>query len=137
MAAPWPNFEAARVEAVEGYLLEQRVNDIPIRWHTVLHNHASTRPKQHGGPLVRAVSDCKEFAASGASWRCTLTLPNSFAPGDGRRLVAIGESATKEEASELACLRAVASLVIENPGAGNAASGAGGLPETHMHFTNI
>ncbi|CAK0906516.1 unnamed protein product, partial [Prorocentrum cordatum] len=116
MAAPWPNFEAARVEAVEAYLLEQRASDKKISWRTALNNHASTRPKEHGGALVRAVTNCKEFAASGAGWRCTLTLPNSFAPGDGRRLVAIGESETKNEASEFACLRAVGSLVIDNPG---------------------
>ncbi|CAK0883674.1 unnamed protein product, partial [Prorocentrum cordatum] len=116
MAAPWPNFEAARVEAVEAYLLEQRASDKEISWRAVLNNHASTRPKEYGGALVRAVTTCKEFAASGAGWRCTLTLPSSFAPGDGRRLVAIGESETKNEASELACLRAVASLVIKNPG---------------------
>ena len=106
MAAPWPNFEAARVEAVEAYLLEKRANVQTISWHTVLNNHASTRPRERGGPVVPAVSKCKVYdAASGAGgWRCTLTLPNSFAAGDGRQLVAIGESATKDEASELACL---------------------------------
>ena len=116
MAAPsWPNFEAARVQAVEAYLLECHVQT--ISWHTVLNNHASTRPKEHGGPLVTAVRKCKVYAASGADgWRCTLTLPNSFAAGDGRQLVATGESATKVQASELACLRAVALLVTENPG---------------------
>ena len=114
-AAPWPNFEAARVQAVEAYLLECHVQT--ISWHTVLNNHASTRPKEHGGPLVTAVTKCKVYAASGADgWRCTLTLPNSFAAGDGRQLVATGESATKVQASELACLRAVALLVTENPG---------------------
>ncbi|CAK0900206.1 unnamed protein product [Prorocentrum cordatum] len=116
MAAQWPNFEAARVEAVEACLLEQRVSDKKITWRTALNDHASTRPQVCGGALVPAVSKCKECAAPGAGWRRTLTLPNSFAPGDGRRLVAIGESAMKEEASELACLRAVASLVSENPG---------------------
>ena len=56
MAAPRPNFEAARVEAVEAYLLEKRANVQTISWHTVLNNHASTRPKEHGGPLVRGVT---------------------------------------------------------------------------------
>ena len=44
MAAPWPNFEAARVEAVEAYLLEQRDSGKKISWHIALNNHASTRP---------------------------------------------------------------------------------------------
>ena len=101
---------------VETYLLEHHVGS--IRWHWVLNNHASTRPKLHGGPLVRSVTDCKEFAAPGlarAEWRCTLTLPNSFAPGDGRRVVVTGEGKSKDAASELACLRAVVSLISESP----------------------
>ena len=102
--------------AVQAYLLEHRVDK--ISWHTVLNNHASTRPKVHGGPLVRSVTGCKEFAAPGlasAEWLCTLTLPNSFAAGDGRRVVVTGEGTSKNEASELACLRAVASLISESP----------------------
>ena len=101
---------------VEAYLLEHRVSK--ISWHAVLNNHASTRPKRHGGPLVRAVTECKEFAAPGgasAEWRCTLTLPNSFAPGDSRRVVVTGEGTSKHAASEHACLGAVASLISESP----------------------
>jgi len=98
---------------VEAYLFEHRVSH--ITWHTVLNNHASTRPKQHGGSLVHAVTKCKEFESFGPEWRCTLTLPNSFAAGDGRRVAATGEGATKDAASELACLRAVASLISLSP----------------------
>ena len=42
-------------------------------------------------------------------------MPNSFAPGDGRRVVVTGEGGSKNEASEVACLRAVASLISESP----------------------
>ena len=81
----------------------------------MLNNRASTRPKAHGGPLVPAVTKCKEYAASGAEWRCTLTSPNSCAAGDGRRVVVTGEGASKTAASELVDLRAVASLINESP----------------------
>ena len=97
-------------------------------WHTTLNNHASTRPKMYGGPLVPSVSRCKTFehiapgsasaAAPGsasAAWRCSLDLPNSFTPTDGRRLQTEGYATTKDEASELACRRAVALLLMMEP----------------------
>ena len=102
--------------AVEAYLLERHVSW--ITWHTVLNNHASQRPKAHGGALVDSVTACKEFTPPGpscAEWRCTLTLPNSFAPGDGRRVEVTGEGTSKDAAGELACLRAVAELISESP----------------------
>ena len=85
-----------------------------IRWHTVLNNHASTRPKAHGGPLVRAVTSCNTFTAPGSAsvdWHCSLELPHSFAPGDNRVLQTEGSGPTKEEASEQACFHAVAALI--------------------------
>ena len=94
--------------AVEAYLTEH--HNERISWHLVLNNHASTRP-----PFVEAVTDCKEFkefpAEGAARWQCTLTLPNSFEPEDGRRLQVIGEGGSRDAASELACLRAVVSLM--------------------------
>ena len=97
-------------------------------WHTTLNNHASTRPEIYGGPLVPAVSRCKTFehiapgsasaAAPGsasAAWRCSLDLPNSFTPTDGRRLQTEGYATTKDEASELACRRAVTLLLMMEP----------------------
>ena len=68
--------------------------------------------------MVSSVTNCKEFAAPGlvsAEWRCTLTLPNSFAPEEGHRVVVTGESPSKDAASELACQRAVVSLISESP----------------------
>ena len=103
-----------KMTAIEAYLLEHHVSE--VTWHTVLNNHASTRPKSHGGRLVESVTECKEYAARlSGEWRCTLTLPNSFAPGDGLRVVATGEGRSKTEASEMACLRAVVSLISESP----------------------
>ena len=113
-----------RVGAVEEYLAKHHLGS----WHTTLNNHASTRPKMYGGPLVPAVSRCKTFehiapgsasaAAPGsasAAWRCSLDLPNSFTPTDGRRLQTEGYATTKDEASELACRRAVALLLMMEP----------------------
>ena len=104
--------------AVEAYLLEHHVRH--ISWHIVLNNHASTRPKAHGGPIVPSIKACKTYQShapgnASADWRCTLHMPNSFAAGDGRRLVTDGDGSTKDEASEVACLRAVASLVSTSP----------------------
>ena len=53
--AQWPAFAIAQVEA---YLVEQRSSE--ISWHLVLNNHASTRPKACGGPVARAVTECKD-----------------------------------------------------------------------------
>ncbi|CAK0861983.1 unnamed protein product, partial [Prorocentrum cordatum] len=104
--------------AVEAYLLEHHVRS--ISWHVVLNSHASTRPKPYGGPVVPSIKACKNYQShapgnANADWRCTLHMPNSFAAGDGRRLVTYGDGSTSDEASEVACLRAVASLVSISP----------------------
>ena len=109
---------------MEEYLAKHHLGS----WHTTLNNHASTRPKIYGGALVPGVSHCKTFehiapgsasaAAPGsasAKWRCSLDLPNSFTPTDGRRLQTEGYATTKDEASELACRRAVALLLMMEP----------------------
>ena len=95
----------ADLQAIEAYIRKQHTG---VSWHLVLNNHASTRPKVLGGPLVPAVTDCKTYqkieAGSATSfWRCILQLPNSFQPNDGRRLESVGEGHTKEDASEDAC----------------------------------
>ena len=103
--------------AVEAYLEERKSKH--IQWHTVLNNNASTRPKELGGPLVRSITACKTFSGSSASgeWECALDLPNSFAIGDGLAVQTSGTGASKQEASEVACLRAVARLISANPSA--------------------
>ena len=42
-------------------------------------------------------------------------LPNSFEPSDGMRLCVAGTGYTRERASENACRRAMASLLIADP----------------------
>ena len=112
---------AARREAVEAYLAEHHVST--VKWHMALNNHASTRPKSHGGPLVHAVTDCKTYTGgpgstvvdASESWRCSLDLPNSFIPNDGIRLQTEGYGCTHTEASERACRQAVVHLLMTEP----------------------
>ena len=103
--------------AVEAYLEERKGEH--IQWHAVLNNNTSTRPREHGGPLVRSIKACKTFSGSSASgeWECALDLPNSFAIGDGLAVQTSGTGASKQAASEVACLRAVARLISANPSA--------------------
>ena len=84
---------AELVSAIQDYIQEHHATG--IKWHHTLNNHASTRPIKLGGPLVHSVSECKSFeelpqvsdgatqVSDGATFRCTVVLPNSFAPGDG------------------------------------------------------
>ena len=108
---------AADVQAIETYIGAHHAG---VSWHLILNNHASKRPKIYGGSLAHAVTKCKKFekieACSTASfWRCILQLPNSFQPNDGRRLEAIGEGCSKDDASEDACRKAMAKLLYEDP----------------------
>ena len=112
-ASPSANFERL-LPQVEQYLELYHKSS----WHTTLNNHASTRPKTYGGPLVRCVTECKTFTQPGSAssaWRCVLDLPNSFEPSDGLRLVTEGEAANKDAASEQACRRAFSRLLMERP----------------------
>ena len=67
---------------------------------------------------MQSITACKTFSAPGpasAVWECTLNLPNSFAWGDGLSVQTNGQGASKEEASEVACRRAVARLISASP----------------------
>ena len=100
--------------AVEAYLENHHKGS----WHTTLNNHASTRPKEYGGPLVHSVTSCKMFTASGSAsdnWVCVLHLPNSFEPNDGIELHVEGQGKTNAEASDSACRRAMAQLLSQQP----------------------
>ena len=62
---------------VEAYLQQHRLQH--ISWHFVLNNHASTRPKTHGGQIVPSITPCKTYSAPGpasAVWECTLDMPH-------------------------------------------------------------
>ena len=107
---------AAAAVPVGVYLVEHKVKH--ISWHIILNNHASTRPKMYGGKIVDSVTACKEYKAPGsasAEWECTVSLPHSFVNGDGLRLVTTGRGSSRDEASEVACLEAVATLIVQNP----------------------
>ena len=108
----------ARRDAVDAYLAEQHVST--ISWHYTLNSRASTRPKVLGGPLVSAVTDCKEYTrvapgSASAPRRCLLNLLNSFTPNDGIRLHTEGYGSTHKKASEQACRQAVAHLLMTEP----------------------
>ena len=101
---------------VEAHLLESRKR--MKSWHIVLNNRASTRPMTHGGNTVEPITARSVFSAPGpakAVWRRTLTLPRSFAKGDDRRVGVQGEGISNDDASELACLKAVAALITAPP----------------------
>ena len=107
---------SAGIDAVERYLEPHHKGS----WHLTLNNHASTRPKDYGGSLVHSVAACKTFHCSAGgllpAWRCSLDLPHSFTPCDGRRLEVTGYGKTKKEASEVVCRRAMAVLLMTCPG---------------------
>ena len=109
---------AARREAVASYLIEH--HRIDISWHITLNNHASTRSRAHGLPLVGAVTRCKTYThvapgSANAAWRCALHLPHSFKHNDGIHLHTEGYGNTRNAASEDACRQAIIHLLIENP----------------------
>ena len=67
----------AGVEAVETYLEHHHTH---ISWQVALNNHACTRPKKYGGPLVHSLTNYKTFlhvepGSASAAWRCSLDLP--------------------------------------------------------------
>ena len=65
-----------------------------------------------------SITASKTYSAPGpasAVWECTLDLPHSFAAGDGLSVQTSGQGASKDEASEVACLRAVAHLISARP----------------------
>ena len=57
-----------------------------------------------------------ERGSASAAWRCSLDLPHSFTPCDGRRLEVTGYGKTNKEASEVVCRRAMAVLLMTSPG---------------------
>ena len=108
----------ANVEIAKRFLQEQHVET--VMWHIVLNNTTSTRPKSHGGSLVRSLSEHKQFDSTAEGFatlmqRCVLRLPHSFVVGHGKELVAIGYGKTTNEADQDACCRATAQLLCAEP----------------------
>ena len=105
-----------RLQEMEVYIMTHHQG----QWYNTLNNHASTRPKLYGGPVVPSVRACRSFsqntaAPDGADTLCILDMPNSFASSDGRRLQAQGSGNNEKEASENACRQAVAKLLLMEP----------------------
>ena len=105
-----------RLQEMEVYIMTHHKG----LWYNTLNNHASTRPKQYGGPVVPSIRACRSFsqntaASDGADTLCILDMPNSFASSDGRRLQAQGSGNNEKEASENACRQAVAKLLLMEP----------------------
>ena len=100
---------------VEDYLDQCHVKH--VTWHLTLNNHASTRPKEIGGPLVPSLTVCKTFSKVGpgsasSTWKCLLRLPHSFAAGDNMSLNIQCEGENQDKASEKACRQAFAHLML-------------------------
>ena len=105
-----------RLQEMEVYMMTHHQG----LWYSTLNNHASTRPKSYGGPVVDSISACMSFsqnttAPDGAGTLCSFDMPNSYASSDGRRLQAQGSGKDKKEASENACRQAVAKLLLMEP----------------------
>ena len=70
--------------------------------------------------MVSCLTKCMTFVhieldSASAAWRCSLDLPHSFTPGDGRSVEATGDGKTKGEAVEVACRQCMALLLITCP----------------------
>ena len=106
----------AGVAAVESYLEQHHKGS----WQSTLNNHTSKCSKVDGEPLVSCLTKCMIFVhieldSASAAWRCSLDLPHSFTPGDGRSVEATGDGKTKGEAVEVACRQCMALLLITCP----------------------
>ena len=89
------------VRDIQLRLLEAKLER--IRWHTVLNNHASTRPKKHGGQLCSSLKECATIEETASGVVCRLVLPNSYARDDGLRVSAAALAATERAADEDVC----------------------------------
>ena len=102
------------------HLLQMRLREAKetnVSWHTILNNHASTRPKCHGGGrLCHSLKACKEFGTCGSEHVCRLVFPNSYAPGDGLVVSAAALASTKHEAADDVCFYVFATLCADKDG---------------------
>ena len=98
------------------YIHQRHVDPKIVSWHFTLNNHSSTRPDGYGGKVVESVGKCKATRRlAPGKWQCVISMPNSFLPGDGWGLEAVGEGKTEKEADEAACEAAIALLLLRNP----------------------
>ena len=83
-------------------------------WHSVLNNHSSTKPRSMGGPMFRSLTELKDYGYVSGLWHCWINMPCSFQHGDGIPCSVEACAETKAEASESACLRALAHILDVN-----------------------
>ena len=102
------------VRDIQLRLLEAKLER--IRWHTFLNNHASTRPKEHGGQLCSSLKECTTIEETASGVVCRLVLPNSYARDDGLRVSAAALAATERAADEDVCFFVFAYLCAHNAG---------------------
>jgi len=81
-----------------------------ISWHTILNNHSSKKPKCLGGPMFHSLGDLKVYDFVDGLWHCTISMPCSFQRGDNIPVHVVASAETKQNASEQACLRALAHI---------------------------
>ena len=108
----------AELTEAKAFLREHHVET--VTWHHVLNNATSTKPKEHGGPVVPSIYKLKQFEPYGSGSavpmvRCVLKLPNSFVKGDGKVLEVEGVGVTMTESSEDACCGAMVKLLSAEP----------------------
>ena len=111
-----PSLVLAVEEHLQRHLLET------FSWQTVLDNTITTRPKEHGGPVVQSISDRIKFSRVSSDWTCQLDLPlpPTFAikvlamPAD--QVQATATAPTKKEAQNRASRKMFALLLLADPG---------------------
>ena len=86
-------------------------------WHTILNNTTSTRSDAAGGSLFRALKSITYEERVGDQWICEIRMPCSFTKGDGLAFTARCSGSRKTDAEQLACRRALATLLSTNPSA--------------------
>ena len=93
-----------------------------LSWQTVLDNTITTRPKEHGGPVVQSISDHMTCSRESSVWTCSFSLP--FPPTFAIKVSPLPEhwvqvtasAPKKKEAECLACRKMFAILLLADPG---------------------
>ena len=109
-----PDAATGALASVQQVLRDAKVDH--IGWHTVLNNHASTRPKAHGGPLCVSLKACTEFEPRGSMVLCRIVLPNSYESDDGKMVTAEAIATEKQAADDDACFAIFATLCADSDG---------------------
>ena len=121
-SAATPGASSGLLQRVIPRVIEQHLRKARqphISWHTVLHDHATQRPKAYGGPLCASIKACKKWTQVGSMHSCRIVLPNSYAPDDGKVVEAEASAPDKHTAGEDAACAAFALLCADKDGLPN------------------